>query len=439
MENKNLKFIPFVILFFGIIVRLIYGACFTPDAYADYTVFQYTHDSLYHIEYIKFVANHLSLPAVEKGLEFPQQPLYYIFSGGLYHLFDIFLFPQKTILAFLVWVSTLFSIGTLIFTYFVAKKITNLSWVQSFIIGIMAFTPAFVYQAGMIGNDPFCAFLSAGSFFFLISFIQKEKFKYFILATSFAVLSFFTKASAGILLIMILLALIYKYSRKNNVVILKMIYSVLIIGFLCICVSFYRAYIPVTKEFRFVESYTYENQKTNPRLSYFLTFNYSELIKEGQSFVFGNKKIARTFPTFLYGSFIFGEYTFNNITDIYPLTKTLMQFILLLGLLFPIGIIANIFYIKKWNLIDYISAFGVAGSLILIISFLLKYPSVCNSDFRYFSPVFLCLLAISGIGLSRLNENLKIKSILPSLSFVLISSEFCWIVARIFIRVFLNI
>jgi len=448
-KDKKIGLLPIIILAFGIVIRLIYVNYFGVESYknyADYSVFQYTHDSLYHIEYIQFVANHLSLPATEKGLEYPQQPLYYIFSGLFYHCIETLSLSKTAILKIITWFSAFFSIGTLIFTYFCAKKITDSVWVQSFIVGLMAFTPAFVYQSGMIGNDPLCAFLSAGAFFFLISYIKephhedKKSFKNFILATCLAVLSFFTKASAGILLIMILLVCIYKYSQKNNPAVLKMIFSVLLIGFLCINISFYRAYIPSTGEFRFVESYTYEYQKTDPsHLSYFLTFNFPDLLKEGQSYVFGNKNVARTLPTFLYGSFIFGEYNFTNITTPYPFVKILMQFILLLGLLFPIGIIANLFFIKKWNAVEYISAFGIFASLILLISFLLKYSSVCNSDFRYFSPIFLGFLIISGLGLYRLNEKLKIKFILPTLAFILISSELFWIVTRITIRIFTNV
>jgi hypothetical protein len=219
-----------------------------------------------------------------------------------------------------------------------------------------------------------------------------------------------------------------------------MIFFVSLLGFLCIGTVAYRAYVPVMEKFRFVESYAYEEQKINPsNLSYFLTFNFIELFQEGQSFVFGNKNVARTLPTFLYGSSLFGEYDFTNIIATYPIIKILMQLIILTGLLLPLGIIANLFYIKKWNVIDYICAFGISISLILIISFLCQYPSVCNSDFRYFSPIFLGVLIMSGLGISRLNEKSKIKFVLPILSFILLSSELCWLIARIAAKILINI
>jgi len=445
--KKNLfKYLPIVLIVLGILARLFYASYFGVESYANYknyNFFQYTHDPLYHVEYIQFIADHLSLPPVEKGLEYPQQPLYYVFSGVLYNIINVLSLEKMAvseILKILVWISCLFSIGTLAFAYFLAKKITESLWLQSFITGIMAFTPAFIYQSGMLGNDPLSAFLSAGAFYFLICYIKKENLKNIVLSIIFAILGFFTKASSGLLLIVILGVVVYKYIKENKIEYLKIIFSVLIIGILCIAVASYRAYIPSTGEFRFVESYTYEYQKTDPsRLTYFLTFNIPELIKEGQSFVFGNKKVARTLPTFLYGSFVFGEYSFENITNLYPLIKSLMQIILLLGLLFVLGIIANLFYFKKWDIIDFASGFGIFLNLILLVSFFSKYSAVCNSDFRYFSPVFLGILAFSGNGLLRLNEKLKRKSIIPFLVFALIAFEILWIAIRIWIRISLNI
>lgn len=445
-KKKLLYYIPFLFLILGAVARLLYAGSFGIESYANYKnydIFQYNHDTLYHVEYIQFVAEHLSLPPVEKGLEYPQQPFYYVFSGVLYNIINVLSLEKITtpeILKILVCFSCLFSIGTIIFAYFLAKKITESLWVQSFITGLMAFTPAFIYQAGMLGNDPLSAFFSASAFFFLICHIKKESSKNIILAIIFAVLGFFTKATSGLLLIIILGVIIYKYRKENKIEYLKTIFSVLIIGMLCLAAALYRAYIPSTGEFRFVESYTYEYQKTDPsHLTYFLTFNIPELLKEGQSHVFGNKKVARTLPTFLYGSFVFGEYSFENITKPYPLIKSLMQIILLLGLLFPLGIIANLFYFKKWDIIDYVSGSGILLNLILLISFFSKYSAVCNSDFRYFGPLFLGILAFSGNGLSKLNEKVKNKHIIPGLVFTLIFFEILWVAMRIYIRFSANI
>jgi len=425
----------------GIIIRIAYVNYFGSEVYVNY----YTHDTPNHIQYIKFVAENLSLPEVDKGLEYPQQPLYYIITGITYRFFNYFISSDQTILRMLVWLSAFFSIGALIFVYSLAKKITDSIWVQSFITGLFSFTPAIVYQAGMLNNDSFLTFLATGTFFFLVAFIKNEKTKNIILAIIFAVLTVFTKISGGILLIIILSTLIYKYGykkdQKTNYKISAIIYLSFLIGFLCFGAYLYRAYIPSAGGFRFVESYVYEGQQTNPtHISYFLNFNFSEFLKEGQAFVYGNEHVARNFPTFLYGSFLFGEYSYTNITNIYPFIKILMQLIILLGLLFPLGIIINLFYIKKWNTVDYISAFGSIINLGLIIFFLFRYPSVCNSDFRYLSPMFSGLIILSGMGLYRFAERLgKLKFIIPVLCFSLISLEFFWIAGRIAIKIFMNI
>jgi len=434
IAKKLIKLIPLAILIIGILVRLIYCYSFGYQ--------NYQHDQESHKLYIQFVGDNLSLPGVDKELEYPQQPLYYIIAGIIYRFLTNFSIEKGLIFKSLAWLSMFFSIGTLIFTYFLTKKIAKQIWLQSFIIGLIAFTPAFVYQAGMIGNDTILAFFASGAFFFLTNFIKNNQTKNIALAIIFTSLATFTKISGGILFFIILLILFYKLKTEyhSKKFYLKLIIITFLSGLLCLGLFLYRAYLPDVEKFRFIESYAWKGQETNPtNLSYFFNFQFAKLLKVGESYVFGDENIAKTFPTFLYGSFLFGEYSYKNISNTYPFVKILMQFIILLGLLFPIGIIVNFFFLKKWSPIDYMSAFGVIINLILIILFIYKYPSVCNSDFRYFSPIFLGIIVMSANGLYRLNEKLRNKVVIPALSFILISSELCWIITRITIKIFINI
>lgn len=430
-SKKNL--IPIIILALGIIIRLLYVNYFGYE--------NYNHDSDGHIEYIQFVAKNLSLPSPDKGWEFPQQPLYYIVMGILYRLIRCFLNPSDAILRILVWISALFSIGTLLFSYLLAKKITNSTWVQSFIVGVMAFTPALVYQAGMISNDTPLAFFCAGSFLFLVNFIKKEKTEYIILSIFLAVLAIFTKISGGIALISIFILLIFKSYNKNfRKTAIILLFSVLFIGFLCLSFAFSRAYLP-SKEIRFVNGGSLDGQQTSPnQKSYFLSFNLPELVKEGQSYVFGNKKVGQSFPTYLYGTSIFGEYNYKQLTDRFPGIKTLMQLVFLIGLILPLGLLTNLFFLKKWGPIDYIAFLGCLINLALVIFHIYKNPSVCNSDFRFFSPIFLGIIYLSSMGILRLNRIIlpKIRFIIPALCIIFISSEFIWISTRITIKILTN-
>jgi hypothetical protein len=434
MTKKLVKLIPLTILIIGILTRLIYCYSF---GYQDYQ-----HDSESHKLYIQFIADNLNLPRVDKGLEYPQQPFYYIIAGIIYRFLNNFSVAKDSIFKSLVWISTFSSIGTLIFTYFLTQKITKKTWVQSFVIGLMAFTPAFLYQAGMISNDPLLVFFASGAFFFLINFTENNQTKNIVLAIICASLAAFTKISGGILFFIILLFLFYKLNTKchSKKLYLRLIIITFLSGLLCLGLFLYRAYLPDVGKFRFIESYAWKGQETNPTdLSYFFKFNFVKFLKVGESYVFGDENIAKTFPTFLYGSFLFGEYSYKNISDTYPFIKILMQLIILLGLLFPLGIIVNFFFIGKWSPIDYMPSFGVIINLILIIFLIYKYPSVCNSDFRYFSPIFLGLLSLSSNGLSRLNEKIRIKYIIPSLCLTLILSELIWITIIIIIRISTNI
>jgi hypothetical protein len=387
------------------------------------------------------VAQNLSLPEVDKGLEYPQQPLYYVITGFSYRLLQNFLTSSDAIFRILIWYSCLFSILSLLFVFLMGRKITDSACLQSFVVGIFAFTPAFVFHSIMISNDPLLTFLCTGALYFFISYIKSEEPKDVFLSVIFCVLAAFTKISSGFIFLIIIGFLIYKYKENKKTQILNTIFVVFLIGFMCFGASLWRAYIPSTNQFRFVESYSWANQRVYPEtFSYLFKFNFPDLLQEAQSHVFGNEKVAKTWPTFLYGSSIFGEYEYNNVTSFFPYMRLLMQAILILGLCLPIGLLINFFFIKKWKDTDYIFITAIIINFLMLTLFLFKYSAVCNSDFRYLNSVFAPIIIFSGLGLLRVSDKFKnLKFIISTLCILLISLEFLWVMLRIAIKAFANI
>jgi hypothetical protein len=107
------------ILILGVVLRILFTGYF--GVRENYNNFwgttTYTHDTVEHIQYIKFVAQNLSLPEVDKGLEYPQQPLYYVLTGFSYRLLQNFLASDSAIFRILIWYSCLFSILSLLFIF----------------------------------------------------------------------------------------------------------------------------------------------------------------------------------------------------------------------------------------------------------------------------------------------------------------------------------
>jgi hypothetical protein len=427
----------------GIVLRILFTGYFGVRENYDnfWGTTTYTHDTGDHIQYIKFVARNLSLPEVNKGLEYPQQPLYYIITGLSYRLLQNFFNSSDDIFKILIWYSCFFSILSLLFMFLMARKITDSRWLQFFVVGIFAFTPSFVFHSIMISNDPMLTLLSAGAFYFLISYTKSEKSKDIFLSTIFSALASLTKISSGFIFFIIIGFLIYKYGKNKKTEILNIIFAVFLIGFICFGAGLWRAYMPSTNQFRFVESYSWAHQRVYPEtFSYLFTFNLSDLLQEAQSHVFGNEKVARTWPTFLYGSSIFGEYEYNNVTSFFPYMRLLMQVILILGLCLPVGLVANFFFIKKWEDTDYIFITAIIINFFMLTLFLFKYSAVCNSDFRYLNSVFIPITIFSGLGLSRIFNKFKgLKSIIPVLCILFISLEFIWVALRIAVKAFAKI
>jgi 4-amino-4-deoxy-L-arabinose transferase-like glycosyltransferase len=119
-------------------------------------------------------------------------------------------------------------------------------------------------------NDPMLTFLSAGAFYFLISYAKSEKPKDIFLSVIFSALAALTKISSGFIFFIIIGFLIYKYGKNKKAQILNIIFAVFLIGFICLGAGLWRAYIPSTNQFRFVESYSWSTKSISGNI--FLSF-----------------------------------------------------------------------------------------------------------------------------------------------------------------------
>lgn len=167
----------------------------------------------------------------------------------------------------------------------------------------------------------------------------------------------------------------------------------------------------------------------NLDLNYFLNTHFKELLETGQSYVFGEDSIRHSFMTYQYGTMFFGEFDYAFLTNQIPWVKEVMQGILLFGLVFILGFATYIFKLYKASILEKILFITLLINFTLILKFMFDYPSICNTDFRYFVSSFLIFAYVFAEGLSYVRW---LKSVVNIFLVLLVVSEVLFFIGLIF-------
>lgn len=392
-ENNKIKvkWIFFIVIALGVVIRLLY--------FNKYGIMLFQHDWQGHINLIKYMAQNYSMPNMpNKGWEYPQQPLYYIITAIIYNLFLLFDFTPKEALHYGVGnFSLLCSAIFLIFSYKLLEILTQNRWIQIIAMLFLALTPSLVYMSARVNNDTLVMALSVIALFFAIKSYQYDFNKYFYSALISVSLLFLTKISTAPIELFLFTLLIINYIRTKREREL-LIFS--FVGFFLLSLTLWHLYTPLSGGFYMVNSAKFPKQTIEHlNSSYFLSFHIFDLIKEGYSHVFGADTIRYSFPTYQYGTMFFGEFDYKYFFSKNEYILSVMKSTLFLGLLYPLGFIGYLVNLYREIFINRLLFIVLLINLALILKFIFSYPSICNSDFRYFVPSFTILGFIFAKGL----------------------------------------
>jgi hypothetical protein len=403
----------FLIILLGVGVRVAY--------FNRYGVMLFQHDWQGHIDLIKYVASNHAMPNIlNKGWEYPQQPLYYLITGTIYNLLEGLNFSHKEIIHHLGYFSLLCSAIFLYYGYKIFELLTQSRWVVTMGTLFLALTPSLVYMSARINNDVLVMGLGAMALYYTLKGYQNSFERYFYTALTTVTLLFLTKLSTAPMeiLLFLLLSLSYIQTREK-----KFLFIFSVVGLVVLSWTLWRLYTPLTGSLYMVNSAEFPKQTIeNLNGDYLLSLHLFELIQQGYSHVFGVDAIRYSLPTYQYGTMLFGEFNYKYFIDRDKLLLPIMQFILIFGTLYIVGLFSYILHIFKESRINQI-IFGIfLLNLIVILKFIFEYPSVCNSDFRYFVGSFIIVGLIFSQGLeyiSKYNPHLKcIFNVLLSLLFI---------------------
>lgn len=407
MRMKNAIPFVFYMLGFAILLRIYY--------FVDMGYISFQHDYQGHIEFIKFFADNFTLPLPHKGWEYPQQPLYYMVSGTVFAIARGFGLSDWHSLWGVGWVTVILNSVSLIFAYRLVRLFTSNVLMQNLTMAFLCFTPSLIYMSTRISNDPFAASFSIIALFYIFSSYQYDFKRYFFTALFWCTALFMTKISAVAIELVFFILIVVKYHALNNEQrkreglidkkgMNEKIVWFAMVGIVALSFTLYRAYYPAAGEFHLVNSGIWPGQDLRPLgLDYLFSFNFLELLQAGQSLIGDNDidAITHSFPTYQYGTMLFGEFGYEYWQKKNLLLFPLQQFIIAVGLIVPIGWLAFCFLQKK-RFFDWLLILIAITTLILILKFIFAYPSVSNTDFRYHVASFFALALFFAYGITCL-------------------------------------
>jgi len=391
-----------VIIFFGMLIRVLY--------FNKFGITHFQHDWQGHVEFIKYIANYWILPLGEKGLQFPQQPFYYVIMAGIYSVGVKLGLGEMQALHTLGYFALFCSFVFLFYGYKFFMLITESRWVQIVALSFIALTPSLVYMSARINNDVLVMALSVYTLYQSVRSYQTQFQDNFYRALIGVSLLFITKISAAPveIFLFVLLVLVYIEQEDNKEIKYKLfIFS--IVGTLVLGITLLKTYLPIEQTFHMVNSSGGFPGQIIKSLdwSYFSTFNIDTLINRGYAYVFGEDSIRYSFLTYQYGTMFFGEFEYDSLIKQHKWLKEVMQIILTFGLIYIIGFLVFIIKLYKAPKLHKFLFLTFGLNFILILKFMLSYSVVCNTDFRYFITSFGLLAFIFSQGLSYISDYQK--------------------------------
>lgn len=407
-----------LIIFAGIGIRIFYLS------YTDYNIRSYDTDG--HIEYIKYVAEKSQIPRGEQCWECHQMPLYYLLAGFFYRFLQAVGMSQLNFA--LQGLSLAFFAVFLFFGVKTFKLIIKEKTYFRIATLILFFWPGGVMNSIRISNDSLFYSFWAICFYFLVKWIQEGERKNFYIASVFVLLSLFTKTSGLILVVLVMVALLFKVLLAPSETIKHISRIFVAIGYyqreimvfflitiLGLSVIYYKNFFYFEKKGEMAQNRdffarTVKNDSLNGALkvdnniSNYLWFDIGMHNKKVFTSSWIDDGGRQYFWNYLLKTSLFGEFDTNHYDkkgSPWPWATYLngLALVLFLCVLFGVTFILlkNIFYLFKGNNNSILPLFILSSLFIplaVLMSYRIKAPYACNNDFRFILPTMIPLTFI---------------------------------------------
>ena len=377
--SKELKVehILFSLFIVAVIVRVVY--LYDTDVY----IRQHdTSGAFGHIDYIKYIADTLSLPKTDQW-QFYQPPLHYALCSIFWNIGSFFKMGEMWTLAlietFMVFLSSL----EVFLVYKLLKLLKFKGW--QLICGFMlfAFHPTNILMSRFFNNDTTMTFFYILAFYLVMYWYNNRKVLPLALAGLALGLAVWSKVNAVMLFFVLLIGCFYilikereKKARIQNIRHISVFAGISLV----ICAA-----LPILNYIRFhvflIPVPTVQDELLVPNTFKNLFFvSPSNLIFTTYTNVIARNSLIE----YLFKSSLFGEFYYNNLNGI---ATILVWLALLIGILIIIHLIVK--HKKMLDFNNFIMLVFFFVPVIFEIYFRIQKPYWCSENFRYIAMIIL--------------------------------------------------
>ncbi len=382
---------PGWILFAGISLRVLY---FVATPY-----YLRAHDLGGHIEYFKYLAEHLAIPAADYGWETHQPPIYY-FLGGLWMRFSgqsssSWLYGQWTALSLILSVASLLIAGAVAARLFPSPNLTS---VRLSFLAILAVFPALVSQSARISNDVLFAFLSFLWVWLLLRWWKKPSGKRWIALSIITGLGFLVKNGALVLAAIALLCALLRLRHPG-----AFLWRSAALGAITLLIAGWFQ-IPLALTAASPSSFVVGNihrldasLRIPGRMGDLLVLDPFATFVEPFSPAYSDSVRRAYFLEYYFKTALFGEWPWGSHLLVPARILVVASFgVVLLGL-------AGIWVAARQNYPPLVPLLILSAGMVgAQVAYVLKEPFSCNQDFRFFVATTIPFAAFAALGVSRL-------------------------------------
>ena len=195
--------------------------------------------------------------------------------------------------------------------------------------------------------------------------------------------------------------------------------------------TLWRLYLPVEGAFHMVNSSGDFPGQHIPKLDvvFWTYFKIEQLLNVEYLQSYLKDTALYTFPNHQYRTMLIGEFNYQQYIEKSNEVKIVIPPIFTTGLITLIGSLAYVRYALLSKIVDKILLLTVIFNLLLLMKFISDYPSLCNTDFRYFVPTFPIIAYIIAQGLSSMaTYNMLIRYVFNILLGLLAMSEVLFLI-----------
>lgn len=387
VRSRSAFWVPF---FVGASLRVMYVLT------SDYTT--RGHDTDGHVEYIRYIADHLRLPAAQDGWEFHQAPLYYVLTGVWYKAAAFAGFAETAILTHLQYVSLASSITSLALALWIVGMLLAKKGEKTAALlagAIVATLPSWLFASVRIGNDVLYQPLALATVALLLRWWTGGSMRTWYVACAFFALAFLAKASALALAPLMFVLFMLRRGMKWKPRMGHAAASALLVALLAGWFPAYRLFVePDTgKTLSLGNDGMHGGLSVDNSFENFFTFNPIKVLQVPYNNPWDDAHRRKYYWEYLYRSAFFGEFGFDG--KLRGASVIALFFGLIATLLAIAGMINEAVHHPKRFLPP-----GLFAALLFLSSFLYRwnFPYTANQDFRFIviAVVPLAYFAVRG-------------------------------------------